>query len=124
MSMMTLSRVIRRTLPTSTSPGRGAFKLSSINDSKSFSPPLICSGNAFRSDVDDDAVARDQKNSSNQHIAGTRSLETLFHQRLKVIFSSAHLFRQRFLHLVGPSGTSGLCNPYNRARLVSSHWRR
>ena len=75
-------------------------------------------------DVDDDAVARDQKHSSNQHIAGTGSLQTLFHQRLKVIFSSAHLFRQRFLHLVGPSGTSGLCNPYNRARLVSSPWRR
>ena len=71
--MMTLSRVIRRTVPTSTSPGRGALRLCSISDSKSLSPPCI-------------------------------------------------LFRQLFLHLVGPStGTSRLLQSIQPdARLVSS----
>src|SRR5579872_3044468 len=52
-------------------------------------------------DVDDDAVACDEQNPADQHIAGTRRLQALFHQRLKIIVASAHLlFGQNFLHLV------------------------
>ena len=53
-------------------------------------------------DVDDDAIACDEQNPADEHIAGTGSFEALFHQRLKIIVASAHLlFGQNFLHLVG-----------------------
>src|SRR5262249_39960658 len=60
-------------------------------------------------DVDYDLIAGDEKDSTDKDITGTRSLEALFHQRLKIIFSSAEFVRQNFLHLVGTfRGTSRL----------------
>ena len=71
--------------------------------------------------VDDDAVAGYQQDPSHEHVAGSRSLQALFHQRLEFIVASAQFIGQSFLHLVEPSGElRDSSDPYNRDAVVSS----